>query len=67
MWYKMLKFICFNLRFNTLNAIHVIIWILTISIVRFWVSVVLLRVINVKFVHTQGNELNRFREAQDTP
>lgn len=63
----MLKFICFNLRFNTLNAIHVIIWILTISIVRFLVSVVLLRVKNVKFVHTQGNELNRFRKAQDTP
>lgn len=48
----MLKFICFNLRFNTLNAIHIIIWVLTISIVRFWVSAVLLRVGDVKFFHT---------------
>lgn len=63
----MLKLICFNLRFNALNSILINVWVLTISIVRFCVSVVLLRVNNVKFVHTQGNELNRFRKAQDTP
>lgn len=63
----MLKFICFNLRFNTLNAIHIII----MGSDHFNRSILgkcgFITSLKFKICSHTGNELNRFRKAQDTP